>query len=199
MKTKVNIDKLVLGLIGAVLLYSIIILIQAKFSGEHIGDWIWNRHQNQFSWYSRPLFIVPACYYAYRKKLWHIIGFMLLLFASLFWFPSPDLVSESVANYLEWEKELFLTNDSSLPLILLSLAVLGFLFALFYAFWKRNPWYGLLLVNVGTIIKIIVSIGFGKEVGMAAIVPSISSIGIINIVAFIFWKYKKRKKSTHVS
>jgi len=103
------------------------------------------------------------------------------------------MVSESVAKYLEWEKELFFTNESSSPIILLTIAVLGFLFALFYAFWKRNPWYGLLVINIGTILKIIVSIGFGKEVGMAAIVPSLSSIAIINALAFLFWKYKKRK------
>ena len=188
-----RLDNLVLGLIGAILLYSLVILLRTHFSGVDIGAWIWERHQNQFSWYSRPLFIIPACYYAYRHKLWHVIGCMLLLLTSLFWFSAPDQVSESVSSYLEWEKQLFFTNTSSTPLILLTVAVLVFLFGLFYAFWKRNPWYGLALINVGTIIKIIVSLGFGKEVGTAAILPSLSSLAVINVVAFLIWRRSKKK------
>lgn len=190
MKTK-SIDNFVLSLIGVILLYSLVILLQTIASGTDVGTWIWNRHQHQFSWYSRPLFLIPACYYAYRQKIWHVIGFMLLLATSLFWFPAPAQVPESISNYLEWEKQLFFTNESLIPLILLIVAVILFLFGLFYSFWKRNPWYGLLLINLGTIIKIIVSVGLGKEMGMAAIVPSLSSLVIINFVAFLLWKYKK--------
>ena len=190
---KNRIENLVLSLICLILLYSLMILLRTYFSGADVGAWIWERHQNQFSWYSRPLFIIPACYYAYRQKLLHVIGFMLLLLTSLFWFSAPEQVPESVSDYLEWEKELFFSNESSMPLITLTVAVIIFLFGLFYTFWKRNPWYGLLLINVGTIIKIIVSIGFGKEVGMAAIVPSLSSIAFINFVAFIIWRYYKKK------
>ena len=80
-----------------------------------------------------------------------------------------------------------------MPLILLTVAVVLFLFGLFYAFWKRNLWYGLALINVGTLLKIIVSLGFGKEVGTAAIVPSLSSLAVINIVAFLIWKFKRGK------
>ena len=116
-----------------------------------------------------------------------------LLSDETFWFTASDQVPESVSAYLEWEKQLFFSNESSMPLITLKVAVIVFLFGLFYAFWKRNPWYGLLLINVGTLIKIIVSIGFGKEVGMAAIVPSLSSIAFVNFVAFLIWRYYRKK------
>jgi len=193
MNNRVNFDKAVLCWTGAVLLYSLILLLQAYFKGVDIGSWIWDRHQNQFSWYSRPLFIIPACYYAYRRKIWHVISFNLLLVTSLFWFPAPLQVSPEVVAYLEWEKQLFFTNDTFLPLILLSSVVVLFLFCLFYAFWLRNPWLGLGLINVGTILKIIVSIVLGQDLGKAAIVPSLSSMAIINLLAFLIWKFFKKR------
>ena len=33
-------------------------------------DWAWARHANPLSWYIRPLFILPFCYFAYRRSLW---------------------------------------------------------------------------------------------------------------------------------
>jgi hypothetical protein len=31
-------------------------------------DWAWARDQNPLSWYVRPLFILPLCYFAYKKS-----------------------------------------------------------------------------------------------------------------------------------
>ncbi len=191
---KETMDHIVLGLMLAILLYSVVILFVAYISGTDIGNWIWERHQNLFSWYSRPLFIIPAAYYAYRQKLWHVIGFMLLLATSLFWFEAPVETPEAVAKYLAWEKQLFFTNENTLPLVILIITVFIFLFWFFYAFWKHNAWLGLVLINVGTIIKIIVSIVFGGEAGMAAIAPSLSSLFVINIVAWILWRKKSATK-----
>lgn len=185
---KVNIDGLVLVGTGIVLIYSLGLLLVAHLSGSSLGEWIWDRHQNQFSWYSRPLFLVPACYYAYRQKIWHVVGFMLLLATSLFWFEAPEHVSENVRGYLEWENELFFVNPSRGPLLLLAVTVVFFLFGLFQAFWNRNAWYGLLLINAGTVVKVIVSIWFGEAAGRAAIIPSLSSLAVINFIAFLVWR-----------
>lgn len=179
-----RIDTLVLLLIGAVLAYSALIFMSAYLSGSDMGTWVWNRHQNLFSWYSRPVFIVPAAYYAYRRKLWHILGFMVLLLTSLFWFDAPTTVSPTVSEYLQWEEQLFFTNDNNLPLIALTVGATLFLFLLFYAFWQRNVWYGLALINAGTLLKIVVSIGLGQEAGSAAIAPSLSSLLAINLIAW---------------
>lgn len=189
-----KIDKIVSWAVAITLIYSFFILVKAYLSGEEIGPWIWNRHQNLFSWYSRPLFIIPACYYAYRHKIWLSISMILLIFTSLFWFEAPQNIPESVSNYLEWEKQLFLINESIFPLVFLIIAVVIFLFSLFYAFWKRNLWYGVIVLNCGTILKIIVSLVAGGELGKGSIVPSISSILLINITAFLVWKFVKNKK-----
>ena len=181
-------DVIAYFMVVSALMYSAAILFNAHANGEHLGLWIWDRHQNQFSWYSRPLFLVPACYYAYRQNLWMIIGFTVLISCSLFWFAAPPNVSDQVSGYLEWERQLFFSDDSYAPLTLLSVVVVGFLFGLFYAFWTRNLWVGLFLINAGTITKIAVSVVLGKEAGTAAIVPSLSSLAIINVAAYVVWR-----------
>lgn len=188
-----HIDLIVYCTVLAGLMYSGVILFNAYAADEHLPSWIWDRHQNQFSWYSRPLFLIPACYYAYRQKLWLVIGFMVLLACSLFWFAAPPNVSDRISGYLEWEKQLFFTNESRLPLMVLIVVVVVFLFGLFYAFWKRNVWIGLLLINAGTLAKIAVSVVLGGEAGTAAIVPSLVSLLVINCVAFAVWRYISKR------
>jgi hypothetical protein len=184
-----RIDIIAHFIVATMLLYSVALLLLAFYREENLGGWIWERHQNQFSWYSRPLFLLPACYYAYRHRLWLVIGFMTLLGCSLFWFAPPEHVPEHIHGYLEWEKQLFFSHDSHLPLFLLVVVVIVFLAGLFRAFWQKNPWLGLLLINVGTLLKVVVSVTLGQEAGMAAVFPSLSSIVIINAVAFVAWKF----------
>lgn len=186
-------DRAVLWGITAILLYSAVIFAAALLSGADMGAWVWGRHQNLFSWYSRPLFIIPAAYYAYRRKLWHFIGFMALLATSLFWFEAPEAVPQSVRAYLDWEKRLFFENDKKLPLVALTVAVIVFLFLLFSAFWRRNPWYGLAVINAGTLSKIVVSVGLGEDAGMAVILPALSSLLVINLFAWALWRRKRAR------
>lgn len=189
-------DRVIRFIIIALLTYSGIILFQAYLAGADLGSWIWERHQNLFSWYSRPLFIIPACYYAYRRKLSYIIGFILLMATSLFWFDAPSIIPDQVSGYLEWEKQLFFVNENPWPLILLSGAVIVFLVSLFYAFWKRNIWYGVIVANVGTILKIIVSVTLDPQSGTAAILPSVTSMLVVNIIAYLVWrKYIQKSRA----
>ena len=193
-KTKNWIDHFVMILLIIMLSYSAILLVSAWMQGAPIGEWIWNRHQNQFSWYSRPLFIIPACYYAYKQKIGFLIGILVLLGTSLFWFAPPAEVNPTISAYLDWERQLFFNPHNRTPLIVLSIAVLLFLFLLFYAFWQRNFWIGLLVFNIGNLLKIGVSIVYGGDVGMASIVPTLSSTIILNMLAFAIWKLKSKRR-----
>ena len=71
----------------------------------------------------------------------------------------------------------------------------AFLFLLFYAFWQKSFWIGLLVLNIGNLLKIGVSIFFGGDAGMASIVPTLSSILILNILAIAIWKMNKLKSN----
>ena len=190
---------MILWLIGFILLYSASIFSVAWLSGSDMGAWVWGRHQNLFSWYSRPLFIIPAAYYAYCHKPWHVVGFMALLTTSLFWFPAPAQVSAAVTDYLEWEKQLFFANENRVPLVAMSVAVVVFLFGFFYSLWKRNVLYGLILINLGTLMKIVVSLLFGKEAGTAAIAPSLSSLLVINLIYWFIWRRAKSSTGRKIS
>jgi hypothetical protein len=67
--------------------------------------------------------------------------------------------------------------------------------ALFSAFWRRKPWLGLVLINAGTVLKIFVGLVLDKESGGAAVAPSLSSLAVINFVAFAVWRLSNTKKS----
>ena len=34
-----------------------------------VAAWAWARHHNILSWYIRPLFLLPFCFFAYRRSL----------------------------------------------------------------------------------------------------------------------------------
>lgn len=98
---------------------TLVFLILA-FTNESFFNWAYERHQNQLSWYIRPLFLIPFCYFAYKRRWAGIVGTVFFLLTSMFWFPKPDLVSEQVKQFLEMEKE-WLSGNWGLAKILMSL------------------------------------------------------------------------------
>jgi hypothetical protein len=61
--------------------------VAAMGSTDEFVAWTWARHHNVLSWYVRPLFLLPFCYFAYRRSLWGIVLTLLTLATSMFWFP----------------------------------------------------------------------------------------------------------------
>ena len=53
-------------------------------------NWAWERHHNPWSWYIRPLFVLPFCYFAYKRSLWGVSLTIVAVLSSMFWFPAPD-------------------------------------------------------------------------------------------------------------
>ncbi len=158
---------------------------------EEFFEWVWGRHHNILSWYVRPLFLLPYCYFAYTRRPRYLFVTLLLFPTSLFWFPEPAVVSDQVMRYMALERE-FLFNSSVLHRLLMALAVVGFLWVLALAFWKRSVLYGLLVLNAGTCLKIIWSVFYGGDVGYAAIVPSVVTLLICNTAVYFFWRRARR-------
>ena len=46
----------------------IMLFIVVAFTTPSFWDWLWQRHHNQLSWYIRPLFLIPFCWFAYRSS-----------------------------------------------------------------------------------------------------------------------------------
>jgi hypothetical protein len=60
-----------------------------QFLDEFLS-WAWARHHNPLSWYIRPLFLLPFCYFAYKRSTWGIVLTLFALATSMVWFPSRN-------------------------------------------------------------------------------------------------------------
>src|SRR4028118_660204 len=79
---------LAIGMLATVL--SALVALAATGSLDGFLSWVWARHHNELSWYVRPLFLLPFCFFAYRRSLTGILVTLLIFPTSLFWFPAPE-------------------------------------------------------------------------------------------------------------
>ena len=158
-------------------------------------SWVWDRHHNELSWYARPLFLLPFCYFAYRRSVWGIVVTLLVFPTSLFWFPAPENPSPRVEGYLAWERQ-FLTEGSVAARVALVLLVVGFFVALAAGFWKRSWLWGLAVLNAGTLLKVIWSVAFGGAAGWASLAPSLFTLAVTDaaILLAAYWLKWRRAR-----
>ena len=71
-------------------------------------------------------FIIPIILGALKKSYAIIFVTIFCLFTSMFWFPEPKKVNESVIKFLDFEKN-YLTNGWTVDKIFVLLAILLFL------------------------------------------------------------------------
>ena len=70
-----------------------------QFLDEFLS-WGWARHHNPLSWYVRPLFLLPFCYFAYKRSTWGIVLTLFALVTSMVWFPAPELPGPRALEFL---------------------------------------------------------------------------------------------------
>jgi hypothetical protein len=157
-------------------------------------SWVWARHHNELSWYVRPLFLLPFCYFAFRRSLLGILVTLLVFPTSLFWFPAPENPSPRVEGYLAWEHQ-FLTEGSVAARVALVLLVIGFFVALAAAFWKRSWLWGLAVLNAGTLLKVIWSVAFGGAAGWASLAPSLFTLAVTDAAILLAARWLMRRRA----
>lgn len=168
-----------------------ILFIILAFTDKEFFQWAFTRHQNQLSWYIRPLFLIPFCFFAYKRSWSGISGTVFLLLTSMFWFPEPEVLNESVNEFLQMEQE-YLTGDWGYSKIIITLLVPVTLSILGSAFWKRSLWLGISVLIFIAVAKMLWSIAFGGESGKSVIIPAI--IGLIICIGLIWIGFKKLEK-----
>ena len=146
-------------------------VIVATASTDEFAAWAWARHHNVLSWYIRPLFFLPFCYFAYRRSLWGIVLTLIALATSMFWFPVPEHASPAVNEMLASERE-YLTTDWTLWKVSIALLVPLTFVALGLAFWKRSLAWGLAVVNAAILFKIGWTFLFSTEAGAMSHLPA---------------------------
>ena len=150
--------------------------------------WAWERHHNVLSWYIRPLFLLPFCFFAYRRSLLGMTLTLLALATSMFWFPAPAEVSPAVSEMLAAERE-YLTADWTLWKVLMALVVPASFAVLGLAFWKRSLVYGLALITAAILIKIGWTFAFGTEAGAMSHLPAV--LGLVACDALILYAMRR--------
>lgn len=182
---------LTIGMLATVL--SALVALAATGSLDGFLSWTWERHHNELSWYVRPLFLLPFCYFAYRRSLTGIVATLLVFPTSLFWFPAPENPSPRVEGYLAWERH-FLLEGSVVARVALLLLVVAFFVALASAFWKRSWLWGLAVINAGTLLKVIWSVAFGGAAGWASLVPSLFTLAVTDAALLLAAHWLKRRR-----
>ena len=171
-----------------------LVALAATGSLDGFLSWVWARHHNELSWYVRPLFLLPFCYFAYRRSLTGILATLLIFPTSLFWFPAPENPTPRVEEYLAWERH-FLTEGSVVARVVFLLLVVAFFVALATAFWKRSWLWGLAVLNAGTLLKVIWSVAFGGAVGWASLAPSLFTLAVTDAAILLAVSWLKRRRA----
>ena len=171
-------------------------IIVATASTDEFVAWAWRRHHNVLSWYVRPLFFQPFCYFAYRRNLWGIALTLLALVTSMFWFPAPEHTSPAVNEMLRAE-EAYLTANWTLWKVLIALLVPLTFAALGLAFWKRLLVWGFAVVNAAILFKIAWTFLFSTEAGAMSHLPA-GVLGLVVCDALILYIMRRiRARSSY--
>ncbi len=163
---------------------------------DEFGAWAWERHHNVLSWYLRPLFFLPFCYFAYKRSLSGMILTLVALATSMFWFPAPERTDPQVLEFLAVERE-YLTGDWTTTKVLLALLVPISFAALGLVFWKRSLVYGLVLMNAIVLVKLAWSFYFGDESGGLTLLPSaLAGLAVCDaVILYVVRRVRKRSSS----
>ncbi|MBK7108841.1 MAG: hypothetical protein IPH61_06780 [Bacteroidetes bacterium] len=154
-------------------------------------DWVFDRHSNQWSWYIRPIFLIPFCFFAYKHSWTGISITIFCLFTSMFWFNSPEAVTDNVKAFLQFEKDWLYGEWNSKKIMLIITVPVSFI-ALGLAFWKRSLFIGLGVVVLMAIGKILWSMENAGVAGKSIIIPAL--IGMVLCVSLIFYGFERLEK-----
>lgn len=159
-----------------------VLFILLAFTNTEFFAWAFARHQNPLSWYIRPLFLIPFCIFSYKKSLAGIAATIFLMLTSMFWFPEPTAIDQSIKDFLKMEQD-YLLGNWTWAKVLTTVLVPVSLTALSIAFWKRSLWMGIAVLVFIAVAKMLWSVMFGGESGQAVILPAI--IGLLVCIVLL--------------
>ena len=157
--------------------------------------WAWERHHNVLSWYIRPLFFLPFCYFAYKRSLFGMVLTLVALATSMSWFPAPETTSPAVVEMLAAEEAYFAANWTLWKVLLALIVPISFA-ALGLAFWKRSLVWGLAVINGAILIKTGWTFVVSTEAGAMSHLPAaVLGLAVLNAV-ILYVRHRMRKGSS---
>jgi hypothetical protein len=151
-------------------------------------NWAWARHHNPLSWYVRPFFVLPFCYFAYRRNVWGVVLTIVAVASSMFWFPAPQAADAGVASFLAMERA-YVAGGWTLSKIALTALIPIWFIALAFAFWRRSWLAGFVVINLGVALKIVWSFHFGGTSAWSTVAPV--ALGLIVCNGVLLFAYKR--------
>ncbi len=165
---------------------------------ESLADfwaWAWARHYNPLSWYIRPLFVLPFCYFAYKKSVSGLALTVVGVLSSMFWFPAPSETSQRAAEFLAMEQQ-YVISGWTWPKVAMTLLVPIWFVLLGAAFWRKSWIVGLLVINLGAALKVVWSFYFAGDSAWSIMPPVVVGAVIINTV--LVYVLRRRRKAISV-
>ena len=150
-------------------------------------NWAWERHHNPWSWYIRPLFVLPYCYFAYRRSGVGIALTIVAVLSSMFWFPAPDAPDPRAAAFLAAERQ-YITGSWNFAKIAMTALVPVWFYVLGWAFWRRSWLAGFLVVNIGSLLKVVWSVYYGGEAAWSIIPPVAIGLLLFNGIGYYWYR-----------
>ena len=147
-----------------------------------VGAWAWARHHNILSWYIRPLFLLPFCWFAYRRSLLGIALTLGALATSMAWFPPPEDPSPAVIEMLDAERD-YLFGSWNAAKVFASFVIPATFTALALAFWRRSVAWGMVVINGAVLFKIGWTYAVSGTAGAnAQLLPALAGLVLVNAV-----------------
>jgi hypothetical protein len=166
-------------------------VVAATGNTDEFVAWAWERHHNVLSWYIRPLFFLPFCYFAYKRSLFGMILTLVALATSMAWFPATETTSPAVIEMLAVEEK-YLTGDWTMSKVLLALIVPISFAALGLAFWKQSLVWGLAVINGAVLIKTGWTFVISTEAGAMSHLPA-AVLGLVICDALILYFIRRMR------
>jgi hypothetical protein len=120
---------------------------------EDLAAWAWARHHNEWSWWIRPFFLLPWCWFAWRRSAAGLALTFVALATSMAWFPAPEVPSAMTTAVLVAERD-YLLGPWGPAKVAVALLVPASLAALAMAFWRRSFAWGVAVLNGMVLAKI---------------------------------------------
>lgn len=159
-----------------------------------VAAWAWDRHHNILSWYIRPLFLLPFCFFAYRRSVVGIVMTLLALVTSMAWFPAPAQPDPAVVQLLQVERD-YLLGEWTVGKVVIALLVPVVFGGIAVALWRRSIGWALLVINAAVLFKIAWTYFFDAEgAGADAHLPAaLVGLAVVDVTLVFAIRYRRRR------
>ena len=163
------------------------VFIWQALANPAFQDWRFARHHNSWSWYIRPLLLIPIMLAAWWRSWGALFAAIFALLTSMAWFPAPAVADARVQQFLA-DEVAFLRSVWTPDKILYALTVLAFFALLVAAAWRRSWRWLAATLSVAAFAKIAFSLLASGAAAAALILPALAGLACCLAVAWYFNK-----------